>query len=122
MALDHLGFNVKDFKKSFEFYTKALAPLGIEVVSQGEQWTTLGENGKVEFWFGTMSEASTKVHVAFLAKTKEQVDQFYALAIALGAKDNGAPGKRAQYRPNYYAAFVYDFDGNNIEAVCHLPL
>ena len=80
-----------------------------------------GKNNKAPFWFGPSSEPAMRVHIAFAAESRAQVDEFYKAAIAAGGKDNGPPGIREIYHPNYYGAFVMDPDGNNIEAVCHNP-
>lgn len=122
MILDHIGFAVRDYAKSREFYTKALAPLGIDVAMDGEGWAMLGKKGdKPEFWFGTYGAPPEHLHIAFAAENREQVRAFHAAALAAGGKDNGAPGIRAEYHPNYYGAFVIDLNGHNIEAVCHHP-
>lgn len=119
MILDHIGYNVRDFAASKAFFEKALAPLGIVVAAEGEGWAMMGRDGKPQFWFGAFGPALTGVHVAFAAADREAVRRFHAAALAAGGKDNGGPGIRAQYHPNYYGAFVFDPDGNNIEAVCH---
>jgi catechol 2,3-dioxygenase-like lactoylglutathione lyase family enzyme len=119
MILDHIGFNVSDFAQSKKFYLQALAPLGISIVSEGEGWAMLGKDGKGQFWFGSFGKSPSGIHIAFVAENRERVREFHAAAITAGAKDNGAPGLRQQYHPNYYAAFVIDPDGHNIEAVCH---
>ena len=121
MILDHIGFNVSDLPKSKEFYLQALAPLGIGVVMEGEGWAMLGRPDKPQFWIGSLGPCPGPVHIAFAAETREQVRIFYAAAIAAGGKDNGAPGLREHYHPDYYAAFVIGPDGHNIEAVCHKP-
>ena len=118
MAIDHIGFTVADFPKSKAFYLAALAPLGMSIVSEGEGWALLGTEGRPEFWLGNGS-APGAIHFAFVAKTREQVRAFHAAALAAGGRDNGAPGIRGHYHPNYYGAFVFDPDGHNIEAVCH---
>lgn len=120
MSFDHIGFNVADFNASRAFYLSALAPLGIGVVSEGEGWAMFGEPGRGRFWLGAFGAAATPIHIAFEATSREQVHQFYDAALAAGGRDNGQPGLR-DYRPNYYAAFVLDPDGHNIEAVCHAP-
>ena len=121
MILDHIGYNVRDFAVSKAFYVHALAPLGIGVLAQGDGWAMVGRDGKPQFWFGALGTPQTGVHLAFVATDREQVRRFHAAALASGGKDNGAPGVRAHYHANYYGAFVFDPDGNNIEAVCHLP-
>lgn len=124
--LDHLGVTVSDFKVSRAFYDQALAPLGVAVIMEvspeetgGSSHAGYGLNGEPDFWIGTGGRASGGVHVAFTAKDRASVDAFYAAAMAAGGKDNGPPGLREHYHPNYYGAFVLDPDGNNIEAVCH---
>ena len=119
MALEHIGFGVKDFKKSLAFYKKALAPLGLEVVAAGENWGFIGTHGKGELWFGEFGTPATPIHFAFSVDNKEAVDAFQKAALEAGGKDNGAPGYREQYHPGYYGAFVHDPDGHNVEAVFH---
>ena len=126
--IDHLGFAVSDYGRSRAFYVKALAPLGYAPVMDvtreqtgGYEGTGFGADGKPSFWIGNGEKISGPSHVAFKAPTRNAVDRFYAAAIAAGARDNGAPGIRAHYHPDYYGAFVFDPDGNNIEAVCHVP-
>ena len=125
--LDHVGFSVGDLETARRFYQKALAPLGIMLIynisaeqTDGEAYLGFGEDQKPYFWIGT-GKFKGRVHVAFLAKSRETVDQFYDAAIKAGGKDNGAPGLRPHYHQHYYGAFVLDPDGNNIEAVCHSP-
>jgi catechol 2,3-dioxygenase-like lactoylglutathione lyase family enzyme len=120
MAIDHIGFTVSDFPKSKAFYLAALAPLGMSIVEEGEGWALLGTDGRPEFWLGGGS-APGAIHFAFIAKTREQVRAFHAAALTAGGRDNGAPGIRGHYHPNYYGAFVFDPDGHNLEAVCHQP-
>ena len=121
MILDHIGIAVRDFGRSSTFFRRALAPLGIETVLEGEGWAMLGKDGRPEFWFGVHGIPPGPVHIAFAAENREQVRAFYRAALAAGGRDNGAPGIRAKYHPNYYGAFVFDPDGHNIEAVCHQP-
>lgn len=126
--IDHLGISVSNHAASKAFYTKALAPLGIGVVmavSKEEtgapsDYTGLGANNKPFFWIGEGRTASG-MHLCFAAQTRAQVDAFYQAAIDAGAKDNGKPGIRAVYHPNYYGAFVIDLNGVNLEACCHAP-
>jgi catechol 2,3-dioxygenase-like lactoylglutathione lyase family enzyme len=119
VLLDHIGFNVTDFVASREFFTRALAPLGIGIRMEGEQWAVVGRQGEGYLWFGSFGYSPGPIHIAFAAKTREEVRNFYAAALAAGGKDNGAPGLRSHYHPNYYGAFVIGPDGHNIEAVCH---
>jgi catechol 2,3-dioxygenase-like lactoylglutathione lyase family enzyme len=121
---DHMGYAVGDFDKSAAFYDAALAPLGIkramEVEFPGGVVVGYG-NEQPEFWINTGEALRDHVHIAFAAKTRAAVDGFYQAALAAGGRDNGGPGIRADYHPNYYAAFVFDPDGHNIEVVCHAP-
>ncbi len=121
--LDHLGLDVTDYDRSKAFYERALAPLGIGLVMEPVHGIGgFGESGKPYFWIGRRDRPPhTGVHVAFVASSREQVDAFLAAALAAGASDNGGPGVREIYHPDYYGAFVLDPDGNNVEAVCHTP-
>ena len=126
--LDHIGLAVADFDRAKAFYRAALKPLGLGVVMEvtaeetgGDAHAGFGDEGKPFFWVGTGAKPKGGAHVAFAAQTRAEVDAFHAAAIAAGGRDNGQPGLRPHYHPNYYGAFVYDPDGNNIEAVCHRP-
>jgi catechol 2,3-dioxygenase-like lactoylglutathione lyase family enzyme len=121
--LDHVGLNVKDYAASRAFYEQALAPLGWRVLVAFEGGTTagFGTSDKPEFWIHEREPYGTGTHVAFAALDRPTVDAFHAAALSAGGRDNGGPGVRAQYHPNYYGAFVLDADGNNVEAVCHRP-
>jgi catechol 2,3-dioxygenase-like lactoylglutathione lyase family enzyme len=121
MIIDHIGVAVSDYERSKIFFCKALAPLGIAMLMEVNGRAGLGKSGKPEFWFGTHSPAQQPLHIAFLADNRGQVDAFYKAALAAGGSDNGPPGLREVYHPNYYGAFVLDPDGHNIEAVCHQP-
>jgi catechol 2,3-dioxygenase-like lactoylglutathione lyase family enzyme len=121
MILDHIGVAVRDFAKSATFFRRALAPLGIQTVLEGEGWAMLGKDGRPEFWIGVHGIPPGPIHIAFAAENREQVRAFHRAALAAGGRDNGAPGIRAKYHPDYYGAFVFDPDGHNIEAVCHRP-
>jgi catechol 2,3-dioxygenase-like lactoylglutathione lyase family enzyme len=118
--IDHVVLNVRDYDASKRFYLQALRPLGYEVILEFGKMAGLGREGKPEFWFGERDEPSANVHVALASPDRKTVDEFYSAALAAGGRDNGAPGIRSQYHEDYYGAFVYDPDGNNIEAVCHL--
>jgi catechol 2,3-dioxygenase-like lactoylglutathione lyase family enzyme len=119
--LDHVALGVADYARSKAFYEAALAPLGYEALTEiGGMVCGFGTPGKSFFWIGSR-EMSGPVHVAFTSPDRETVDAFHAAAIAAGGRDNGPPGIREHYHPDYYGAFVLDPDGNNIEAVCHLP-
>jgi catechol 2,3-dioxygenase-like lactoylglutathione lyase family enzyme len=117
--IDHIGVAVTDVERSEAFYARALAPLGIFVLSEGGGWIGMGRDKKPEFWFGVQGGTPSPVHVAFTATSRAQVRAFYAAALAAGGRDNGPPGIREVYHPTYYGAFVLDLDGHNIEAVCH---
>jgi catechol 2,3-dioxygenase-like lactoylglutathione lyase family enzyme len=126
--IDHVGFPVSDYSASRAFYTEALAPLGIkplmevtpEMTGTADSHMGFGET-RPDFWIGTGHAARSGTHVAFTAKDRAAVDSFYKAAIAAGGTDNGPPGLRPHYHEHYYGAFVRDPDGNNIEAVCHIP-
>ncbi|MEW5756240.1 MAG: VOC family protein [Pseudomonadota bacterium] len=119
--LDHIGLEVRDYAKSKAFYIQALAPLGYELIMEVEGHAGFGVEGKPDFWINGAKTTTPPVHIAFRAANRAQVREFYAAALAAGGKDNGPPGIRALYHPNYYGAFVFDPDGHNIEAVCHAP-
>ena len=116
--IDHMGLAVTDLDASVAFYTRALAPLGYEVVLRFPQVVGFGVAGKPDFWIAA-GAPTDKLHVAFRATGRGQVRAFYEAALAAGGRDNGPPGIREIYHPNYYGAFVHDPDGHNIEAVCH---
>lgn len=119
---DHFGYSVADFAKSSAFYDAAFAPLGITRLADfeysGVKMIGYGAQ-RPEFWVSSGEQVRPHVHVAFAAKSHAEVDAFYQAALAAGGSDNGAPGIRTEYSPNYYAAFVLDPDGHNVEAVCH---
>ena len=119
--IDHTGVNVSDAAKSKVFYKAALAPLGYAMLMDGDGYGGFGVAPKPDFWVGEGKPNVPPVHVAFSARTRADVDAFYKAAMAAGGRDNGPPGPRPQYHPNYYGAFVLDPDGHNIEAVCHTP-
>jgi catechol 2,3-dioxygenase-like lactoylglutathione lyase family enzyme len=119
MILDHIGFAVSNYEASKAFFSKALLPLGISLVAETHGWAGYGAHGKPELWFGSGTEPQGPMHIAFLASSREQVRKFYEAALEAGGKDNGPPGLRPHYHPNYYGAFVIGPDGHNIEAVCH---
>lgn len=123
-SLDHISIATADYAKSLAFYEAALAPLGIKthMKFEGPEGNVAGLGREMpDFWVGDGGAVQGRVHIAFSARYRAAVDAFYAAALAAGAKDNGAPGLRAHYHPTYYAAFVFDPDGHNIEAVCHAP-
>ena len=120
--LDHVTIGVSDTERSKKFYDLALHPLGItRLYAEGEGFAGYGVHPKAFFWIGLRDTAQTGAHIAFKAPDRATVDRFYDEAIAAGGRDNGQPGIRPHYHPNYYGAFVLDPDGHNIEAVCHLP-
>jgi catechol 2,3-dioxygenase-like lactoylglutathione lyase family enzyme len=129
--IDHTGVIASDFPKSKAFYAAALGAIGIAVVKEfpasvtgntdvagygAPKTSTQGLSP--EFWLARGEPGSIPVHIAFRVSSRALVDAFYNAAIAAGGRDNGAPGLRPQYHPNYYGAFVLDPDGHNIEAVC----
>ncbi|MFQ6311960.1 VOC family protein [Lysobacter capsici] len=125
---DHMGFAVSDLQRSHDFYLHALAPLGYgRVMSIGKEQTggyeghAFGPAGQPAFWIGTGEATSRGLHVALRAQSAEQVEAFHAAALAAGGRDNGAPGPREHYAPGYFGAFVFDPDGNNVEAVYRGP-
>jgi catechol 2,3-dioxygenase-like lactoylglutathione lyase family enzyme len=119
--IDHLTLTVRDIERSKAFYKQVLKPLGYGVSMEFEQYCGFGDQ-KPCFWMKPGDPPTQpSMHIAFMAKRRPDVDAFHAAALAAGARDNGAPGLRSQYHPNYYGAFVFDPDGHNIEAVCHRP-
>lgn len=125
--IDHSGLSVSDFAAARRFYDAAFAPLGITYLftvppehTHGAQVGGYGRD-RPQFWINDGGAQLPPVHFAFSAATRTDVAAFHAAALAAGGTDNGAPGLRPQYHPEYYGAFVLDPDGNNIEAVCHAP-
>jgi catechol 2,3-dioxygenase-like lactoylglutathione lyase family enzyme len=124
--LDHVGFPVTDYPKSLTFYSAVLSPLGIRLLKEyklsddGDGYAGFGRD-RPQFWIGTGEKLTGRLHVAFAAKSRDEVMAFYHAALAAGARDNGPPGLRPHYHENYYGAFILDPDGHNIEAVTHLP-
>ncbi|MPZ55612.1 MAG: VOC family protein [Rhizobiales bacterium] len=125
--IDHVGFPVSDYTRAKAFYEQALAPLGYSLIMKvtadqtesGSPAAGFGASGKPDFWIGGEGGLAYPLHVAIVAGDRASVDAFHRAALAVGGKDNGAPGLRPHYHPNYYGAFVLDPDGHNIEAVCH---
>ena len=119
--LDHIGVRVSDYDRSRDFYVGALAPLGYSLVM--EPAPGVGGFGPEfpDFWIFTADAPSGPAHVAFRTGSREVVDAFHAAALAVGGRDNGGPGVREIYHPQYYGAYVLDPDGHNVEAVCHEP-
>ena len=124
--IDHVGFAISDLERGKAFYDAALAPLGVAVImtvtpEQTGKGTAIGygKDGNPFFWVGDNERVGEGTHVAFAADSRAQVEAFHAAALAAGGTDNGGPGIRPHYGPDYYAAFVLDPDGMNIEAVTH---
>lgn len=120
--IDHTSVAVTDLDKSKELYKTMLAPLGYKLLMDLKEYGAagFGSTERSDFWIGVKVPVSG-VHVAFVADSKEAVEAFYKAGLEAGGVDNGAPGYREMYAPNYYGAFVYDFDGNNVEAVFRDP-
>lgn len=126
--IDHTGLNMSQPTQSLLFYDRALAPLGYKKIMEvpkaytdGKIVAGYGVAPKADFWLAEGKPNDPRVHIAFRADHRKQVDEFYTAALAAGGKDNGAPGIRAHYHKDYYGAFVFDPDGHNIEVVCHNP-
>jgi catechol 2,3-dioxygenase-like lactoylglutathione lyase family enzyme len=126
--LDHLGITVADFDRSIVFYERALAPLSIVIIKRLTATDTganahagFGHDRKAFFWISDAAQPRSVMHVAFNSPSRSAVVAFYRAALAAGGRDNGPPGPRAHYHADYFGAFVFDPDGNNIEAVCHKP-
>ena len=134
MMIDHLSSYSTNYETSRDFYQAVFAPLGYGLVMEfatdpaedpefeGRRVCAFGPTDNAVFWIIETKQNVTPRHIAFAAKDHEAVRAFYETAIDLGAKDNGAPGPRPHYHDHYYGAFVFDPDGNDIEAVCHLPI
>lgn len=121
---DHLSLTVSDFEASLKFYEAALGPLryhSVQFAADGERSAGFGVGNALHFWISEGSRISRNANLAFAADDHKSVQCFYQMAIAAGGEDNGAPGFRPRYHVSYYAAFVRDPDGNNIEVVCHFP-
>ena len=131
MSIDHVSVGVTNIKRSKAFYDAALAPLGMTPIFPVEFSGQLvgvgyGANNKPSFWIqlpinGQPATMGNGVHIAFHANSREAVDAFYLASMAQGGVEDGAPGLRSEYHPNYYGAFVRDPDGNKIEACNHAP-
>ena len=126
--IDHTGVTVSDYARSKAFYLAALAPIGYTLLAELSAAVTghadvagFGEAPKPDFWISSGQANQPPIHVAFRVPSRRIVDAFHKAALAAGGRDNGAPGLRPHYHPNYYGAFVLDPDGHNIEAVCHQP-
>jgi catechol 2,3-dioxygenase-like lactoylglutathione lyase family enzyme len=127
--IDHIGIRVSNLQKSKTFYLAAFAPIDYQLLMEFSAAVTgtvdvagFGEAPKPDFWISETADAISPVHAAFAVSSRDKVDAFYKAALAAGGRDNGAPGLRPHYHPNYYGAFILDPDGHNIEAVCHQPV
>lgn len=128
MMIDHISIRVSNYEASKKFYEAVFAPLGFKLLHEFDFNGKIAgfgmktEHGPVaQFWIGQHAQPHSGQHIAFTSKDRASVNAFHAAAIAAGGKDNGAPGLRPIYHPNYYGAFVFDPDGNNVEAVSHKP-
>jgi catechol 2,3-dioxygenase-like lactoylglutathione lyase family enzyme len=115
--IDHVSLRVQDLPRALAFYRAALAPLGYDVLVEFPQAVGMGTR-KPFLWITQAQHTPSPAHVAF-ASERARIDAFHAAALTAGGTDNGAPGVRADYHPHYYAAYIYDPEGNNIEVVCH---
>ena len=118
---DHAVFGVSDYAVSKAFFLKALEPLGVTDFTEGPLGIEIVGSNNASLCLFQTAEKPARLHLAFKAETRRQVEEFHRAALAAGGKDNGAPGLRPQYHAHYYAAFVIGPDGHNIEAVCHEP-
>jgi len=118
--LDHIGLRTRDFGTLVGFYEASLSPLGYTKLFAWEGGAGFGRDGAAALWIAASATKPTGIHLALSAADRAAVDAFYTAALAAGAADNGKPGLRVNYHANYYAAFVIDPDGNNLEAVCHV--
>jgi catechol 2,3-dioxygenase-like lactoylglutathione lyase family enzyme len=116
--IDHLSVGVTDFERAVAFYKAALAPLGYGVLMAFPDSVGIGPKGGSVLWIARTDQPIMRMHIALRAG-RPQIDAFHAAALAAGGSDNGAPGLRPDYHRHYYAAYVRDPDGHNIEAVCH---
>jgi catechol 2,3-dioxygenase-like lactoylglutathione lyase family enzyme len=119
--IDHLGLQVASYEKSKAFYKASLAPLGYTVIMEFDGSCGLDRDGKPDFWISAGGPTKPSLHIALTGDDRKTVDAFYTAALAAGGRDNGPPGLRVHYHPNYYGAFVFDLDGHNLEVVCHKP-
>jgi len=116
---DHIGLKVKNLEASVRFYRAALAPLGHVLCSGDKTYAGFGPPDEPALWlYAAVAAGSSGMHVAFRARDRAAVDRFHKEGTKAGGRDNGRPGLRPDYSPTYYAAFLIDPDGNNVEAVC----
>jgi catechol 2,3-dioxygenase-like lactoylglutathione lyase family enzyme len=116
--IDHIGLKTGDIEASVRFYSAALAPLGYELGSRDESGAGFGPPGAPALWlYAAPAAEHAGIHIAFQAPDRAAVDRFHQSGLGAGGRDNGPPGLRADYSPTYYAAFLIDPDGNNVEAV-----
>jgi catechol 2,3-dioxygenase-like lactoylglutathione lyase family enzyme len=115
---DHIGIKVAAVDPSVGFYTAALAPLGLVLCARDEVGAGFGPEGQPALWLSKATRSGPGTHIALRAPDRAAVDRFYRAGLSAGGRDNGAPGVRGDYGSNYYAAFLLDPDGNNVEAVC----
>ena len=119
---DHIGLQVADLDASVRFYAATLGSLGYVLGSHDETYAGLGPQDAPALWlYRRKAAAGPGMHIAFSARDRAAVDRFHAAGLKAGGRDNGKPGVRADYSPTYYAAFLFDPDGNNLEAVCLAP-
>lgn len=117
---DHVVFGVRDYEKSKAFYLEILSPLDVVVLSENELGVEISTDGRSSLCLRRKAESCpAHLHIAFVAENREQIKEFHRIALELGAQDNGAPGLRPNYSATYYAAYILDPDGHNIELVCH---
>ena len=118
--IDHVSVRVSDFSRLLAFYREALAPIGYEVIMEYPGAVGLGADGKPDLWLMQTDQQLNPTHVALSSMARAPIDAFYSAGLAAGGTDNGPPGLRLDYHPTYYAAYVRDPEGNNIEVVCHM--
>jgi catechol 2,3-dioxygenase-like lactoylglutathione lyase family enzyme len=117
--IDHVGVRVQDFSRLVAFYREALAPIGYSVLMEFPDAAGLGTKGKPDLWIMKTDKTPHPTHVAISAAERAHIDAFHAAGLSAGGTDNGPAGLRPDYHPHYYAAFILDPEGNNIEVVCH---